>query len=323
MENYNNDYCNNDYYNFKKDIKRLGLDSLDLIEDIDIKYYEEIGKYDEEIADLFKLRYKTINEIGLDGELNVQAKLLLLDKNEYKIIHNILIPSYNDKTTQIDSIVISEYGIFVIETKKYNGIIMGDKNSKYWTSYYKNIRYNKDSNPNKGVIKRFYNPIRQNLGHILSLKKLLSKFDNLSFYSIVAFHENADIRASVETEAVYIKDLVNEIKKYRKKVIDKNLVEELYYEILKHKLDDFISQHEHSKYLASIKKREIVRVDKNIKLDYLLTLCITQQIGMKTIELIKLIYNNIDEYIYNIDDLIAILNKCYNINSFKIGRAHV
>lgn len=45
---------------------------------------------------------------------------------EYKrVLINLYIPKDNNKTTEIDSILINKYGIFVIESKGYSGWIFG------------------------------------------------------------------------------------------------------------------------------------------------------------------------------------------------------
>ena len=76
---------------------------------------------------------------GYLGEKGVATILLFLLSDKYKIINDILIKS-NGRTIQIDHLVISVYGIFVIETKNYKGWITGSDNSEYWT---KNIFGNK------------------------------------------------------------------------------------------------------------------------------------------------------------------------------------
>ena len=55
---------------------------------------------------------------GYLGERSVAVILSFLPFDKYKIINDILIKS-NDRTIQIDHLVISLYGIFVIETKNY------------------------------------------------------------------------------------------------------------------------------------------------------------------------------------------------------------
>lgn len=108
------------------------------------------------IAALF---YKQI--VGFMGELWTKEALLKLDKKEYKILNNIMI-EVNDITHQIDHVIISKYGILVIETKQYNGYITG--------SEYDKNRCLKAGN------KKIYinNPMHQNYGHVIALSKELN-----------------------------------------------------------------------------------------------------------------------------------------------------
>lgn len=55
---------------------------------------------------------------GFIGEAAVSSRLSKLNPNNYKVINNLMIRVGN-KTTQIDHVVVSNYGIFVIETKNY------------------------------------------------------------------------------------------------------------------------------------------------------------------------------------------------------------
>ena len=48
----------------------------------------------------------------------------------YQVLDDITIPSING-TTQIDHVVVSPYGIFVIETKNFKGWIFGSDRDKY------------------------------------------------------------------------------------------------------------------------------------------------------------------------------------------------
>jgi len=100
---------------------------------------------------------------GAIGEKRVIRQLSKLPPEEYKVLNNIMIKT--DKgSTQIDHVVISIFGIFVIETKNYNGWIHGSENSEYWTQ---SIYKNKSS---------FRNPIRQNRAHIYALKEVLPDY---------------------------------------------------------------------------------------------------------------------------------------------------
>lgn len=69
---------------------------------------------------------------GALGEKRVASILKRLPEDRYKVINNLLINN-NGFTSQIDHVVISVYGIFVIETKAYKGWIYGSESSDYWT----------------------------------------------------------------------------------------------------------------------------------------------------------------------------------------------
>ena len=70
---------------------------------------------------------------GLVGEsmVNISAKLML-NKDDYHLIKNVTLPT-EDGTTQIDHIIVSKYGIFVVETKNMKGWIFGSPNQPTWT----------------------------------------------------------------------------------------------------------------------------------------------------------------------------------------------
>jgi len=84
--------------------------------------------------------------------------------------------------SQIDHIVISPYGIFVIEAKNLSGRIYGSQDQKQWTQ----------THPN-GFKNKFYNPIWQNNSHIKALKENLRGFRNLDFYPIVTFTGRSEL----------------------------------------------------------------------------------------------------------------------------------
>jgi len=70
---------------------------------------------------------------GVVGEfiVNIMAKFML-DKSEYHLIKNVTLPTA-DGTTQIDHIIVSKFGVFVVEMKNMKGWIFGSKNQKQWT----------------------------------------------------------------------------------------------------------------------------------------------------------------------------------------------
>lgn len=140
---------------------------------------------------------------GVIGEKRVIRQLSNLQPEEYKVLNNIMIKT--DKgSTQIDHIVISIFGIFVIETKNYKGWIHGGQNSEYWTQ---SIYKNKTS---------FRNPIRQNWAHIYALKKVLSDYGQVPYYPVIVFSGSAKLKnVNTETPVIYDNDLYRTISESR------------------------------------------------------------------------------------------------------------
>ena len=89
-----------------------------------------------------------------------------LDKNIYHRVDNVIVPAH-DGTTQIDHILVSIYGIFVIETKNLRGWIFGSPEQAQWTQSIFGQKY------------RFQNPIRQNYRHTKCLSEFLQIDDEL------------------------------------------------------------------------------------------------------------------------------------------------
>ena len=99
--------------------------------------------------------------LGNWGESRVNAGLASrLDEKTYRLIENVTLP-VGDGTTQIDHLIFSRYGIFVIETKDMTGWIFGNPNDARWTQVIYGDRY------------RFQNPIRQNYKHVKTVQELL------------------------------------------------------------------------------------------------------------------------------------------------------
>ncbi|MCB1070238.1 MAG: NERD domain-containing protein [Kiritimatiellae bacterium] len=84
-----------------------------------------------------------------------------LDRETYKFIHNVMLRLKDESTTQIDHIIVSRHGIFVVELKNYQGWIFGNAYDKEWTQSF---------GPKKKF--RFQNPIHQNHRHVMALAEL-------------------------------------------------------------------------------------------------------------------------------------------------------
>lgn len=152
---------------------------------------------------------------GFFGEKSVAFFLSKLEKEKYKVINNIML-KVNGKTIQIDHIVISNYGVFVIETKNYKGWIIGNEYDDNW----KQVIYKRKE--------KLHNPIKQNYGHIQALKEVLSEYNNLNFISIIAFTTKADLKVKTKTDVVYTINLMKTIRKYTAECISDTDKETIY-----------------------------------------------------------------------------------------------
>lgn len=147
--------------------------------------------------------YNSSTQKGRRGEIYV-SKVLEELSDDYTVLNDVVLQT--DKgTTQIDHIVISKYGVFVIETKNYRGEIYGDDKRKEWTQvivtdvtyrrkWYKTYTY---------VTKnQFYNPVKQSLGHMFKVKELLKDYPHLSVVPLVVFAGYADLTNVYSNHAV-------------------------------------------------------------------------------------------------------------------------
>lgn len=112
-----------------------------------------------------------------------------LDRCVYTILHNIMLPTDDGATTQIDHVIVSRYGIFVIETKTYKGWIYGDAKQPKWTQ----VVYKRKS--------QFQNPLRQNYKHIATLSEC-TEIPQEYFKTIIAFSGEATFKTAMPEEVM-------------------------------------------------------------------------------------------------------------------------
>lgn len=122
---------------------------------------------------------------GRRGERAVAKELGRLKKKDYIVLNDLLLPTSNGKTSQVDHVVVSTRGIFVIETKNHAGRISGSEQAQYWQQHL--------SSQSRG----FYNPVLQNRSHLRAIRRHLPKIDADFFSTMVVFSEawRLDIKA--------------------------------------------------------------------------------------------------------------------------------
>lgn len=120
---------------------------------------------------------------GQQGEAALIASFEQYFRAPHLLINNATFYDEQGGTTQIDHILLSPFGIFVIETKNYRGQIFGKEHEPKWTQRLGQNSY------------LFQNPLRQNYKHIRVLQDLLQPHVKAElFYSVVVFTQNSQIK---------------------------------------------------------------------------------------------------------------------------------
>lgn len=175
---------------------------------------------------------------GIAGERVVTYFLNKLDKSKYFIINDITL-KLNNRTTQIDHIVVSCYGIFVIETKNWKGSVYGSRWGKEIYQFLGGVKYTHQ------------NPIRQNIGHIKRLEDVLSEYPNLKYISIVAFggYSKRKIKDDI---TIKISEILETIKSYKEEVISEEDRDRVYTKLKSLKVEGESYEKEH---VENVKRR--------------------------------------------------------------------
>jgi len=182
---------------------------------------------------------------GEYGEWVVKSKLRKLG-DAYTVFHDVYIPNGERGLTQVDHIVTSVYGVFVIETKHYSGWIFGDEFKPYWTQ----VIYKRKT--------KMYNPIRQNYGHVQALLTYIGQEGMQDVYSIIAFSSNSTFKFNkgfTSAHVIQFPDLLKTIGQYKEQHFSEDTVKginEKLAELLA--LDKRDRKHLKAEHMQSIRK---------------------------------------------------------------------
>lgn len=179
---------------------------------------------------------------GKEGEWKTTEILQQLGEN-YRILNDIMLPSDDGGTTQIDHIVVSEFGIFVIETKNYSGWIFCNAKSRVWTQ----TLCGKGRTSEKHT---FQNPIHQNYRHICVLAENLG-ISKEYFKSIVVFAGNATFKTDIPEGVIFIHQLEGYIKSFSRPIIKLKQLDEIA-SVIK-QWDSTITDYERTSHAANLK----------------------------------------------------------------------
>lgn len=126
---------------------------------------------------------------GWIGELKTKAaEKFLLDSSIYHVFNNILVPA-SGRTTQIGHVIVSKYGVFVLETKDKAGWIFGSDRDSQWTQVIFDRKI------------RFQNPLRQNYLHSKSLSEFLG-IEHGKIHSLIVFWGDCEFKTPMPDNVV-------------------------------------------------------------------------------------------------------------------------
>lgn len=139
------------------------------------------------------------------------------------VLSNFLPPDYhlmnhitlrvNDGTTQVDHVLVSRFGVFVIETKDYKGWLFANEDQAKWTQVLFHWKF------------RFQNPIVQNRRHVLAVKRLLDFLPPDAIKSAVVFTGDAEFKTDIPRGVFRIPEFIGYVRGHSEELMSLNRVQ--------------------------------------------------------------------------------------------------
>jgi restriction system protein len=175
---------------------------------------------------------------GWSGEqLTALNMWFSLDDQIYKRFHDIILPSTNG-TTQIDHILVSHFGVFIIETKNKTGWIFGSEDQASWTQIVFKEKYS------------FQNPLRQTFRQRRILSEFI-KLDEAYIHPVIFFAGECEFKTQMPSNVI-ASDLGGYIKKYQERDLSPDKVIDIVNILEKHSKESALT---HSDHLRSLSER--------------------------------------------------------------------
>jgi hypothetical protein len=131
---------------------------------------------------------------------------------DYHLLNHITI-QLEDGTTQVDHILVSRFGVFVIETKDYSGWIFANSKAATWTQVIFKAKF------------KFQNPIFQNLRHVRAVQGLLDFLPPHVVKSVVVFAGEAEFKSEVPSGVFSLSGFLKHVQAQTVEVMSVNRVQ--------------------------------------------------------------------------------------------------
>jgi restriction system protein len=159
---------------------------------------------------------------------------LSLDATVYRRFHDVIFPAKNG-TTQIDHLLISPYGLFIVETKNIKGWIFGSENQSKWTqSLY-------------GRMYSFQNPTHQTFRQ----KKILSEYLSIhesKIHIVIYFVGDCEFKTDLPANVIN-SGLGSYIKRFTNRILSTEEINHVVSKLEKHVATSSLTTRDHVQYL--------------------------------------------------------------------------
>ena len=141
------------------------------------------------------------------GEARVSRSVLAhFNTPDYHLLNHVTL-SLENGTTEVDHILVSRFGVFVIETKDYKGWIFANPTQANWTQVLFRAKF------------KFQNPIFQNLRHVRAVHQLLDFLPQEAIRSIVVFVGEAEFKTDVPVGVYSLDSFVDHVRECRQTIM--------------------------------------------------------------------------------------------------------
>lgn len=130
---------------------------------------------------------------------------------DYHLLNNVTL-RLEDGTTQIDHVLVSRFGVFVIETKDYKGWIFANPRHANWTQVIFRQKF------------QFQNPIFQNLRHVRAVQASLDFLPPRAIRSAVVFTGDAEFKTSIPDGVFVLHRFVDYLRSHTEELLSENRV---------------------------------------------------------------------------------------------------
>ncbi len=130
---------------------------------------------------------------------------------DFHLLNHITL-KHKTRTTQIDHILVSRFGVFVIETKDYKGWIFANADKVTWTQVFFRTKF------------KFQNPPRQNYAHVQAVQELLDFVPSSAIHSVVVFVGDAEFKTEMPIGVFTLHKLIEHLNSCSDEVLSLNRV---------------------------------------------------------------------------------------------------